>query len=315
MKKLLLAFAAWAYLCCAVNAQAPSIATFGGGITNPTVLTGPQSYSGGGSQPVGLDQQGGLIPATGLRTAAVTCSSACTTFGSGSNGVLFTLSTWPYSTVDVDVTSVGAGTTITYEASNDNPTNCASSTNWLAIRGVSATLTNIGQGSTSTSGNAAGHYVFTTVAACFRARVSIYGSGTITAGAYQTNQSAPPLTVVSSPLTYPQGATAITTSASGTTASGSATLAGTSGKVTYICSYRIMATATTALASADTITGTITGTLNLVQPIGASPALGQVGDTFNPCIPASATNTGIVINAQAPGTGGVWAIYASGYQF
>jgi hypothetical protein len=126
-----------------------------------------------------------------------------------------------------------------------------------------------------------------------------------------SNQSAVPVT--SGP--YPTGATAITASATGTTAATTATLAGTSSKTTYICSMSIRSNATAAATGNATVTGTITGTLNFTH--WTAPLASGIGLTemiFNPCVPASATNTGIAVISPAPGTGGVVSSTATGYQ-
>lgn len=113
---------------------------------------------------------------------------------------------------------------------------------------------------------------------------------------------------------YPAGATAITASATGTTAATTATLAAAAGKFTYLCGFSIDATATAATTGNATVTGTITGTLNFTQGVAVSPAVGSVFRTFTPCVPSSAANTAIAINAIAAGTGGVTSVTAWGYR-
>ena len=114
---------------------------------------------------------------------------------------------------------------------------------------------------------------------------------------------------------YPSGATAITASATGTTAATTATLAGAVGKTTYICGMSIRANATAAATGNATVTGTITGTLNFTQwTAPTASGLGVTEQIFNPCVPASATNTGIAIVSAAPGTGGVVSSTGWGYQ-
>jgi hypothetical protein len=114
---------------------------------------------------------------------------------------------------------------------------------------------------------------------------------------------------------YPVGATAITASATGTTAATTATLAGTSGKTTYICGYSIRANATANTNVTNTITGVITATLSSIMWVPANTAgLGVDEQIFSPCIPASATNTGIAIVSGAPGTGGLVSSKGWGYQ-
>ena len=114
---------------------------------------------------------------------------------------------------------------------------------------------------------------------------------------------------------YPTGAVAITASATGTTAATTATLAGTSGKTTYICSYSIRANATAATTVTDTVTGVITATMS--SELWVAPAASGIGvdeQIFSPCVPASATNTGIAVVSGAPGTGGIVSVHATGYQ-
>jgi hypothetical protein len=114
---------------------------------------------------------------------------------------------------------------------------------------------------------------------------------------------------------YPSGATAITASATGTTTATTATLAGTSGKTTYICSYSIRANATAATTVQNTITGVITATMT--HQMWVAPAASGIGvdeQVFNPCVPASGTNTGIAVVSGAPGSGGLVSATATGYQ-
>lgn len=115
---------------------------------------------------------------------------------------------------------------------------------------------------------------------------------------------------------YPAGATAITASATGTTGATTATLAGTSGKTTYICGYSIRANATAATNVTNTVTGVITATLSSIMgiPANTAGAIGVDEQIFSPCVPASATNTGIAIVSGAPGTGGLVSSKGWGYQ-
>lgn len=113
---------------------------------------------------------------------------------------------------------------------------------------------------------------------------------------------------------YPSGATPLTATATGTTAATTATLAGTAGKTTYICGFTISADATTALAAAATVTGTITGSLNFIQNVGAATAAGILIVPFNPCIPASAANTAIAVVSAPAGIAGNTAVNSWGYQ-
>lgn len=114
---------------------------------------------------------------------------------------------------------------------------------------------------------------------------------------------------------YPVGATPITASNTGTTGATTATLAGTSGKTTYICGYSIRANATAAATVTNTITGTITATLSSIMWVAPlASGIGIDEQIFSPCVPASATNTGIAIVSGAPGSGGAVSSKGWGYQ-
>jgi hypothetical protein len=140
--------------------------------------------------------------------------------------------------------------------------------------------------------------------------------GIITLGPAATTSSLP----VAFSSQYPVNATTTapipeTISATGTTTAFTATLAAASGKTTYICGFEVDAYATSATTVALTLTGTITGTMNFQEPVGViGSSNGIAHRDFNPCIPASTTNTTIVVNAGAAGSGGVASISAWGYQ-
>ena len=88
-----------------------------------------------------------------------------------SAAVLFTTSMLNYESITVQVTSAGTGCTITYETSDDN-------TNWVSIGGLNANA--VGTLTTSTTSTAATMIQFSRKGLYFRARVSTYGSGTVT---------------------------------------------------------------------------------------------------------------------------------------
>jgi hypothetical protein len=114
---------------------------------------------------------------------------------------------------------------------------------------------------------------------------------------------------------YPVGAVPYTASATGTTTATAATLTGAASVTTYICGFSIRANATAAVTNNSTVSGTVTGTLNFTQ--WTAPAASGIGITemiFNPCVPASAANTSVVVTSGAPGTGGVVSVSAWGYK-
>ena len=91
---------------------------------------------------------------------------------SGIPTVLFTTSMLNYESITVQVTSAGTSCTVTYETSDDN-------SNWISTSGLS--FTNTGSSALATTSSAVGGIQFTRKGLYFRARVSAYGSGTVTA--------------------------------------------------------------------------------------------------------------------------------------
>ena len=112
----------------------------------------------------------------------------------------------------------------------------------------------------------------------------------------------------------PVGSTPITASATGTTGATAATLPAAAGVTTYICGFSIDSAATAPIIGNATITGTTSGTLNFTQTVGTTPVMASVSRSFNPCMPASAANTTIVVNSIAPGSGGIVSVTAWGFQ-
>lgn len=89
-----------------------------------------------------------------------------------SAAVLFTTSMLNYESITVQVTSAGTSCTITYETSDDN-------TNWVSAGGLNASA--VGTPTVSTTSTTAIMLQFSRKGLYFRARVSTYGSGTVTA--------------------------------------------------------------------------------------------------------------------------------------
>lgn len=109
------------------------------------------------------------------------------------------------------------------------------------------------------------------------------------------------------------------TCSSGNVANGTVacTLAATSGKTTYLQGMMMTSDgATVAGGVGCTITGTITGTMNFVYDYGVITAQnGPLALNFGLGIPASTTNTTIVLSCPASGAGGLHASMAAwGYQ-
>lgn len=88
-----------------------------------------------------------------------------------SAAVLFTTSMLNYESITVQVTSAGTSCTITYETSDDG-------INWIGASGL--VVSNNGQNLLSTTSTTVGMNQFARKGLYFRARVSTYGSGTVT---------------------------------------------------------------------------------------------------------------------------------------
>lgn len=252
---------------------------------------------------------GSISGSNPMQTAAVdgaqiafTCSATCSTTNGGVLAGPVDASTG-IGQIVVQISSVGSGNTTLFEASEDN-------TNWRNdnCQRDDALLTQSVAGTT--------RYVCAT-GRYFRIRNSVYSSGTISG---TVSLRARPQAITYQNLTtptsqYPYAAVPITASATGTTAATTATLAGTASKTTYICGFSIGADATAFAVGTATVTGTVTGTLSFRQAAGAAASqTSQTSQTFSPCVPASATNTGIAVNSIAAGSGGNTTVFAWGYQ-
>ena len=123
-----------------------------------------------------LDGNGKLVTVSSsnplpVSTPDVSTPDGLTVSGTATSAaVLFTTSMLNYESITVQVTSAGTGCTITYETSCDNVT-------WVSSAGVS--LTNYGNSTASSTSTTVGQTQFSRRGLYFRARVSTYGSGTV----------------------------------------------------------------------------------------------------------------------------------------
>jgi len=113
-----------------------------------------------------------VAQADGLTVSGTVIGTAANHATSGIATVLFTTSMLNYESITVQVTSAGTNCVVTYETSDDN-------SNWIACAGLS--FTNTGASALATTSSAVGGIQFTRKGLYFRARVSAYGSGTVTA--------------------------------------------------------------------------------------------------------------------------------------
>lgn len=101
-------------------------------------------------------------------------------------------------------------------------------------------------------------------------------------------------------------------------ATATATLAGAASQTTYISGFTFTsAGATAATVVNGTITGTLGGTMTFTVPVvaGATLANSPININFYPAIPASATNTSIVVSVPSLGAGNTNAtVSAWGYR-
>ncbi len=89
-------------------------------------------------------------------------------------GVLFTVDMLNYQSITVNITSAGSSCTIIWEGSADN------STNWIPVSASNVAPTPASNSFSSTTG-VTGGFIIAKRLRYFRARVSVYGSGTVTA--------------------------------------------------------------------------------------------------------------------------------------
>lgn len=118
---------------------------------------------------------------------------------------------------------------------------------------------------------------------------------------------------------YPRGASPITSSSGNVAnATATATLAGASGKTTYITGFQVSgAGATLGLPVIVTVVGLISGTNSYIYSAVAGVLLENTPlfIQFDPPVPASATNTSIVVSCPALGAGNTNnVVNAQGYQ-
>ena len=116
----------------------------------------------------------------------------------------------------------------------------------------------------------------------------------------------------------PAAGISLTASATGAASAITATLAAAVGKTTFITGFQITgAGATGASVIVVTITGVITGTMSydIVVPAGVTASITPLIVTFPVAVPASATNTTIVVNVPSFGAGNTnSAVAAQGFQ-
>ena len=118
-----------------------------------------------------LDETGTLITVSSSNPLPVAQTDGLAVSGTATSAaVLFTTSMLNYESITVQVTSAGTSCTITYETSEDG-------VNWQSTSGL--TTSNVGISANATASTTALILQFPRKASIFRARVSTYGSGTV----------------------------------------------------------------------------------------------------------------------------------------
>lgn len=105
--------------------------------------------------------------------------------------------------------------------------------------------------------------------------------------------------------------TVVTGNSTGTTGAVVGTLAGASGHTTFICGFNVSAVGGTAAVGPITIAG-IAGS-SMVYQLASAASGSSVGNTFSPCVPASAANTAITITTSADGSASAVDVNSWGY--
>ena len=137
-----------------------------------------------------LDENGELITVSSSNPLPVSTPDGLEVSGTATSAaVLFTTSMLNYESITVQVTSAGTGCTITYETSDDSVV-------WVACSGLTAS--NTGYSLLSATSSTTGMSQFARKGLYFRARVSTYGSGTVTVIGTLSKVSVqqPPLTCI-----------------------------------------------------------------------------------------------------------------------
>lgn len=117
------------------------------------------------------------------------------------------------------------------------------------------------------------------------------------------------------PCQFPGGGAfaSLQNSTVGTTTAITVTLTATATTTAFLCGFSVDAAATAGVDGVANIAGLLGGTFRFQHSIAVAPLVGSKSITFNPCLPASAVNTNIVLTTGIPGTAGVIAAAIWGY--
>lgn len=317
-----LAFVCQTTKICPAHVLIDSTGTEKGTTTNPVSITetDPVDQFPGVSAPLARGIQGvsGGVPIADLDAGNIAIGNGSGTCASACNGTaLWTLDTSGFSAVTIQTTSAGTGATITFQGSNDNatwvtivcstsPTSAPTNSQYVTTNAVVATVScpatmryMRGEFTAYTSGTRTDFWVARKAANSQTQTVTIGGTATIP-------QYINPYSASSGP------GTPISGNATGSTGAVVGTLAGTSGKTTYICGFNVSAIGGTAAIGPVTVAGLI-GASQVYQLTSTAAGL-QLAQSFFPCHPASAQNTAITITTTADGTATAVDVNSWGFQ-
>ena len=260
---------------------------------------------------VGIDQsvpgQTNAVQSVDNTYVSGTCSANCL-----GTSLLGPIDTTGSATIDTQITVVGGGATINWQVSDDPV--CSTASNWF--NGVQASPILNDKASTNTTNlNFVGMVQTPVVGHCMRLFFNGYASGT-----YSAQASLRPFASVmqiGSPVAAaltgtPNGATQVTSSATGTTGALSATMAAASGYNNYLCGFTVTSAGTTSPAPVTTtITGPISGSLSYVFYPATTGAI--LAKEFSPCVQSSAKTTAIQMSVPALGSGSIAAVNLHGF--
>jgi hypothetical protein len=139
-------------------------------------------------------------------------------------------------------------------------------------------------------------------------QICVNTSGT-TQCSFQPVDSTHPLPVTGGTVA-PAGATIVNGNATGTTGAVVGTLAAASNKTTYICGFNVSAIGGTA--AVNPVVAGLSRTQSYVMSSATTPVM--LTQSFNPCLPASATNTAITVTTTAAAGATAVTVNSWGYQ-
>ena len=242
-----------------------------------------------------------VLPVDSAYYGPVSCSSSC-------NGttLLGPIDTTGYKSIDWQMTAIGSGAVTSIQGSDDPV--CSSATNWvngipfvLTVPGGSTTIS----ATTSNDLNFLGAVVTGVEFHCYRLAFTAYTGGTYTAEALLRAKDTILVRTAGgvSIVPIPGQGTPVMSGLTGTTGAVAPSLAAVSNRTNWVCHVEVTSSGTTTAALfAVTLTGLNGGTATL-EYWAPTTGQGQVVRDFNPCIPASSTNTAITLSVPALGSG------------